>query len=321
MNNSRGWTSIAIDGAAALLVAAAIDLAFGEPPEPLHPVAWLGKSIDALEDNAPDLKGNRSLAYGTAATLGTASAAALLASACSRSLLLLPRWVQIFGLAVLLKPAFALNALLRAGGQVRSDLQRDDLASARQSLRSLVSRNTAALTSEECASAVVESLAENITDSVIAPWLGFVFFGLPGAWAVRAVNTLDSRWGYRGHYEKLGKAPAIIDDLLAWFPARLSGLLLAAGAQVLGYDAAGALRCLKADRGRTLSPNAGWTMATMAGALDCRLEKAGEYQLNMDARACTRDDIPAAKRLVLMCSALFLAAVAVAAWVLRYCGG
>jgi adenosylcobinamide-phosphate synthase len=306
VSSPRGCTANAVDAAAALLLAVAIDLAFGEPPDAVHPVVWLGKSIDLLENKAPDLNGNRSLAYGAVATLGIASAVALLAHASSSSLRLGPRWMRILGLAVLLKPAFALKALLSAGGQVHDDLQRGDLGAARQSLRNLVSRDTAGLTAEECASAAVESLAENVTDSLVAPWLGFISFGLPGAWAIRAVNTLDSRWGYRGRYEKLGKVPAVTDDLVAWIPARLSSVLLAAGARVLKFDAGGAMRCLKSDRTKTLSPNAGWTMATMAGALGCQLEKAGEYRLNSGARVCTLDDITHAERLVLACSGLFV---------------
>ena len=94
--------------------------------------------------------------------------------------------------------------------------------------------------------AAIESAAENTTDSYVGPWLAFALFGLPGAVAYRALNTLDSMIGYRGRYEHLGKASARLDDLANLAPARLSALLMLA---------AGALRRLPARRGwHTASP-------------------------------------------------------------------
>ena len=108
------------------------------------------------------------------------------------------------------------------------------------SLRSLVSRDARALTGPQVAMAAIESAAENTTDSYVGPWLAFALFGLPGAVAYRALNTLDSMIGYRGRYEHLGKASARLDDLANLAPARLSALLMLA---------AGALRRLPARRG------------------------------------------------------------------------
>jgi adenosylcobinamide-phosphate synthase len=127
-----------------------------------------------------------------------------------------------------------------------------------------------------------------MTDSFVGPWLFFALFGLPGAVAYRAINTLDSMLGYHGYYEHLGKASARLDDLANLVPARLSALLLVVGSFFLpGQNAPAALRIMWRDHRRTESPNAGWTMSGMAGALGVKLEKTspeGGYQLG----DCTR---------------------------------
>jgi adenosylcobinamide-phosphate synthase len=158
-------------------------------------------------------------------------------------------------------------------------------------LRWLVSRDTAALDAPLLAAAAIESLAENASDSVVAPLLAYALAGLPGACAYRAVNTLDAMVGYRGRYEYLGKVPARLDDLLNIAPARLTGLLIVAAAALCGADARQAWRAMWRDHATTDSPNAGYPMAAIAGALGVRLEKAGHYCLNAGGRAPTAEDV------------------------------
>ena len=144
-------------------------------------------------------------------------------------------------------------------------------------MRGLVSRDATELSEPLVAAAAIESVAENTTDSFIAPWLAFALIGLPGAFAYRAVNTLDSMIGYRGEYEYLGKASARLDDLLNLIPARISaGLLLLAGAVSGSRVGQGWQTALREHR-LTASPNAGWTIAAMAGLLSVSLEKPGNY--------------------------------------------
>ena len=107
----------------------------------------------------------------------------------------------------------------------------------------LVSRDSSQLTTQQATAATVESVSENMTDSFLGPWIAFALFGLPGAVAYRAINTLDSMVGYHGEYEYLGKAAARLDDLVNLIPARLNGLLLVLGSAFLpGQRAAGAWR-------------------------------------------------------------------------------
>lgn len=147
------------------------------------------------------------------------------------------------------------------------------------SLRNLVSRDSGFLTPPLVASAAIESVAENTTDSYVGPWLAFAVLGVPGAIAYRAVNTLDSMLGYRGDYEYLGKAAARLDDLVNLVPARLSALLILLSGALSRLPVRRGWRIMLQDGKRTASPNAGVTMGAMAGVLGTRLEKPAHYCL------------------------------------------
>jgi adenosylcobinamide-phosphate synthase len=127
--------------------------------------------------------------------------------------------------------------------------------------------------------ATIESVAENASDSFVAPLFWFALFGLPGAVFYRATNTLDAMIGYRGKYEWLGKASARLDDALNLVPARLTAWLLLSAAWLQRRDAWRGARTLARDGARTDSPNAGRPMAAMAGILGVELAKAGQYRL------------------------------------------
>jgi len=193
--------------------------------------------------------------------------------------------------AVALKSLFAVRGLMEAATGVARQLAGADLVSARAAVgQNLVSRGTATLDASHVASAAIESVAENLTDSVLAHVLCFLVFGLPGAAVYRVINTADAMIGYReGVLEYFGKVAARLDDLLNLLPARIAALALVLAAGV-GADARAAWRVLRQDYQRTASPNAGWTMAAMAGALGVTLEKPGVYRLG-DGRAPEANDI------------------------------
>ncbi len=162
---------------------------------------------------------------------------------------------------------------------MRGPVEAGDLPRAREALRSLCSRDPAQLDQEGLLTATVQSLAENASDSFVAPLFYFLLFGVPGAIAYRAINTLDSRVGYRGPFEALGKASARLDDAANWLPARLTAALLLLAGWLIGRDVARAWRIFRRDRARTPSPNGGRPMAMMAGLLGVQLEKKGVYTL------------------------------------------
>jgi len=207
--------------------------------------------------------------------------------------------------ALALKLMFAVRDLTRATLRVAGDLESGDLASARANVGTdLVSRPTSGLDSSGIASAAIESAAENLTDSVLAPLLFYAAFGLAGAAVYRAVNTADAMIGYRtGMLEDFGKVTARLDDVLNLIPARLAGLLVVVAAAMTGARPTGAWKTMWRDHARTASPNAGWTIAAMAGALGVTLEKSDHYRLG-DGRTPTAHEVRRSVRVMVAASAL-----------------
>lgn len=289
-----------------LALALALDLALGEPPNQLHPVVWIGTLVGALERRAPRDRPGPELVYGAGMTLAGLLAAALPAAALEYALrkYARPRWAVALLGAALLKPAFAGRALFQAVAAVRRPLVEGDPAGARLALRSLVSRDPSQLDAPLIAAAAIQSLAENASDSFVAPLLYYALLGLPGVWAYRAANTLDAMIGYRGRYEHLGKPAARLDDLLNLAPARLTALLIVAAAALSGADARQAWAAWRRDHAQTASPNGGHPMAAIAGALGVELEKTDHYRLNSGARPPLPGDIARAERVVALALAL-----------------
>lgn len=286
------------------LIAVALDVALGEPPARFHPVVAMGRYLTwarARFAGGGVAVGGGVLAAGAAVTAACAALLAWLASPLAAA------W-EAFALALLLMPLLSLRALLGAAEEVRRELSAGTLAGARQALaRHLVSRDTGDLGPAAVAGATISSLAENLTDSVVAPLFYFALLGLPGAAVYRFCNTADAVLGYRtAELERLGRTAARVDDLLNLLPARLAALLLIAVASLAARSAAGGARAAWRDAGATPSPNGGWTMAGMAGALGVRLEKRGTYVLNDGGCPPTADDIRSAQRLVALASAALL---------------
>ena len=275
---------------AVLAGAFALDLAFGDPPNRWHPVAWLGRVIAASRRRLAHGSPPWLLFTGGGVTIGVAILAALAGVA-------VVRVAASLGAAGVVLEALALSCCLsvrglwRAAAEIATRLDRNDLAGARAALGfHLVSRPTSDLDAGEVAAATVESVAENLTDSVVAPTLMYLLFGLPGAALYRAVNTADAMIGYRdGALEYFGKLAARLDDVLNLVPARVAALALVAAAALTRAAPSRAWRIMWRDHGRTASPNAGWTMAAMAGALRVRLVKRGAYSLGDGALPSVTD--------------------------------
>jgi adenosylcobinamide-phosphate synthase len=305
---SAGHALVVLGGALAL------DVVAGEPPNALHPVVWMGRLQSALRKRAPS-RPAPAFAYGclmaAAGPLVFGGGAYLLARALA-ALPLVALLVEIY----LLKSALSMRMLGSAATTVARALAAGDVAAARVGLRSLVSRDTALLDEPLLAAAAVESVAENASDSLVAPLCFFVLGGVPAALAYRACNTLDSMIGYHGETEWLGKPAARLDDAANLLPARLTAALFVVASALGGSSATGALRIWWRDGGRTESPNAGRPMAAMAGALGVQLEKVGCYRLGDAARAVDAGTIDRAVTLLWIACALMAALTAAAsAWV------
>lgn len=294
----------AAGAAVTLLLALAIDLALGDPPNRWHPVAWIGAALGAGTRRL--LRGGpiRLFVAGGALTLVVAAGAGALAWAVERA-------AMPWGVAGILIDALVLKSLLSARGLasaarlVGERLRAGDLAGGRRALGDhLVSRPTGSLDVPRVASGAIESVAENLTDALVAPAAFYLAFGLAGAAVYRVVNTADAMIGYRdGPLEYFGKVAARTDDLLNLIPARLAALMIVAAAPFAGASGRGALTALRRDAGATESPNAGWPMAAVAGALNLTLEKPSAYRLGA-GRLPEPDDIPRAIRVVAAAGAL-----------------
>lgn len=280
----------------AALLALALD-ALGEPPACVHPVVGMGRYLHWARGRWRAQDSWAQCAEGAAGwALG-----AVLAARAGRVGSGRPWWVQ----GALLKPLLARQALFTAVAAVAGALERGDLPEARRLLAwHLVSRDVAELSGSEVAAAAIESLAENLSDSVVAPLLAYRLGGLPLAAAYRLTNTADAMWGYRTpELEYAGKAAAYSDDLLNLVPARLTALCTLLASQGRGG------RVWVRDRRSTSSPNAGHPMSAFAGALGVRLGKRGAYVLNPEAREPDAADVRRA--LTLAWRAFGLAALAV----------
>lgn len=330
--------------ALSLLLALAADRWLGEPRARWHPVVWMGAYLGSVGRrlappmNAQASSGTRQHISDRAANyrafcLGALAwmvGAAMLAAAAwllQETVLALPVWLGPLAggvlatllLGLLLKPMLAWAMLRSEVLAVERALSPDhggSLAGGRERLSWLVSRDVTQLSETQVRESAIETLAENLNDSVVAPLFWFVLLGLPGAVLYRFANTADAMWGYRGVYmgqnwEWAGKWAARADDVLSWLPARITAVLLWGVGGGAGWTA------LRTEAARTPSPNSGWPMAAMALALGVSLHKPGVYVLNTGARAPQAQDTTrairhAATALLILAGMVSLAAVLIA---------
>ena len=178
-------------------------------------------------------------------------------------------------LAALLIAQKSLLDHLRAVSRAISD---NGLDAGRTAVSKIVGRETADMDEAEISRAAIESAAENFSDGVVAPAFWYLLFGLPGLFVYKAVNTADSMIGHKTErYIQFGYAAARLDDLTNFIPSRISGLLIAASAPILGGKVKNSLSVMQSDAPGHVSPNAGWPEAAMAGALDVALGGPRRY--------------------------------------------
>jgi len=295
-----------VDFSLILMLALLLDIAFGEPSNKYHPVSWLGNII-ALEMSVSPKEGKwRQILFGGGVViLSTALIVALL----YLTLTHLKQWsrlLYIITAAFVLKISFSLRGLLEAVDEVKKLLTQEDLARARHSLKSLVSRNTTELDKKSIISATIESAAENTCDSFTAPLFYFFIFGVPGAIAYRIINTFDAMIGYHGEWEYLGKTAARMDDIANYIPARLTGLAIVLAAGLCGKDITQAWSVMLRDHCKTESPNSGWTMSAFAGALQVQLEKHQAYKLGSACSPLLTGTINEAEKIVAVTAAIWV---------------
>jgi adenosylcobinamide-phosphate synthase len=299
------------------------DLALADPRR-AHPVALFGHAATALErlTYADD---RRAGALHTGALLGVLAlagamgerAASRRGEAATAAITTVATFVALGG-----------TSLARTGAHMADLLSRGDVDAGRRLLPSLCGRDPAALDAVGLARAAVESVAENTSDAQVAPLLFLAVGGVPALLVYRGANTLDAMIGHRSpRYERFGWAAARFDDALNLVAARVTGLLVAICAPVVGGSPAGAVRAWRRDARRHPSPNAGVVEAAFAGALGVRLGGPTQYHHRLEVRP-TLGDGPAPEvsdlvRAVRLSRAVQLAGAALAttAVLAAHCGG
>lgn len=252
-----------------LLLAWILDLTLGDPPRLPHLIVWFGKAIGFFEHRLN--KGAHRRVKGACTAIGLILAVFLIAWFGLEALSPLP-WVKIAVETVLIFYCLAGTTLIREVRMVFEALDKSLDAGRRQVAR-IVGRDTMHLSENEIRTAALETLAENLSDGVVAPLFWYAILGVPGMVAYKMINTLDSMIGYRNlRYRDFGCTAARIDDVANYIPARLTTLLM-----VIAAGRPGLIKFVGRFGHRHASPNSGYPEAALAGILDCRFGGPHDY--------------------------------------------
>ena len=264
--------------AAGILAGYLADAIVGDPRRG-HPVAGFGRVAGALEPLT--YRDNR--AAGAVHTGLLVAGVTVAASVARRRVRAGPGVAALTAFATWV--ALGGTTLLRTGSELADALEAGGVDAARALLPSLCGRDPAVLDAAGLCRAALESVAENTSDAAVAPLLWAAVAGAPGVLAYRAVNTLDAMIGHRSpHYARFGWAAARLDDAANLIPARVTGMLTALCAPVVGGSPGAALRAWRSDAARHPSPNAGVAEAAFAGALGVRLGGPTQYRHQLEIR-------------------------------------
>ena len=308
---------------AGLAAGLGLDWALGDPPNKYHPVAWLGRLVGFF---VPRLKGGsvaservKGMVFAGAIVAGAGVAVHLAATA---SFFLAGVAGLVVFSAIILKVTVAVRGMERHARAITDCLQRGDLPGARQNLSMIVRRRTGDLDEQHVLSATIECISESTVDGVAGPVFYYSLLGPAGAFAYRAINTLDSMVGYRDdYYRHIGEMSARLDTAANYIPARITALLMIASAKILGADWKNSIHMLQRDHGKTFSPNAGYPMSAVAGALRVRLEKIGHYALGDGQEQASIEKCRAAISIMKLTTALLFVAFSVPAMSALYLAG
>ncbi len=249
--------------ALSLFIGWLLDLLFGDPQRLPHPVVWFGKVIAACEHRLNSGKYRKLKGALTALGLIIATFAFVWLL---RSLLLdFNKVLLLFLDVILIFYCLAGTTLIREVRQVFLAVDRS-LEEGRAQVARIVGRDTSELSAQEVRTAALETLAENLSDGVVAPLFWLALLGVPGMMAYKMINTLDSMIGYKTErYKDFGCWAAHIDDVANYIPARLTALLMVVASGRLGL-----LRFVCQNGKNHASPNSGYPESALAGILNCR---------------------------------------------------
>ena len=294
-----------------------LDMILGDPKNRYHPTAWIGKLIGIITTRMKNENSNLEKFGGFIIVIIPISISCILLSGLQFSVDLiniefLSIIISIIIGTILLKTTIAIKGMEVHALAILDSIKHDNIIQARQNLSMIVKRNTKNLDKNHILSGTLESLSENIVDGITGPLFYFSIFGLPGAFVYRIVNTVDSMVGYKTQMLKnLGWFGANCDNVLNYIPSRLTGITMVLASLLLGYDWKNCYEIFKRDGKNTDSPNAGYPMAALAGALGTKLEKIEHYSLGTDHEEITLQKVRDAITLMKVTSLLFFVIVSI----------
>ncbi|HET6517655.1 MAG TPA: cobalamin biosynthesis protein [Nitrosopumilaceae archaeon] len=287
--------------------ALALDFTLGDPKNKYHPTAWIGKLIAKLVP----LSKNSEKIGGIILVLFVVSFVSLLLIALDVTINLITiDYVSLIASIVigtiLLKTTIAIQGMEKHAIAVVKSVEENNIEKARNNLALIVKRDTKNLDKSHILSGVLESIGENTVDGITGPLFYYGLFGLPGAFVYRAVNTIDSMIGYKTSiFKNVGWFGANCDKILNYIPSRLTALVMVLSAKIIGVNWKNSYQIMLRDGSKTESPNAGYPMAALAGALQTKFEKIDHYSLGDGNLKITTEHIKSAIKLMKITSILF----------------
>ena len=294
-----------------------IDLILGDPKNRYHPTAWIGTFIAKLTTITKNQNSTFEKIGGTIMIITISSVVVLLLFGLNFGISLIS--VDYISLilsvvigALLLKTTIAIRGMEKHAISVIDSLESNDLDLARNYLSMIVKRNTTKLDKNHVLSGVLESISENTVDGITGPMFYYAFFGLFGAFVYRIINTADSMVGYKNDiFKNLGWFTAKCDTILNYIPSRLTGLMMVISAAILKNNWRNSYKVMIRDGKKTESPNAGYPMAALAGALETKFEKINHYKLGDGEIILTRDHVLSAIKIMKLTSILFFGIITI----------
>lgn len=304
----------------AVILAIVIDFALGDPRNKYHPTVWTGNLIGKLVPLVRSTSTKLEKIGGFILVISIATLVSALVLAFDSELQqlaslnfvglskLLVIIIMILSVGFLLKTTIAIKGMEQHASKIMDALLRNDLEDARAKLAMIVKRNTMDLDRPHIISATLESISENTVDGITGPLFYFAIFGLVGSFVYRTINTIDSMIGYKTDlFRNLGWFGANCDKILNFVPSRLTSLVMILASMIVGGHWRHSLDIMRRDGPKTESPNAGYPMAAMAGALGVRFEKLDHYTLGDGISEITEKHFKTAIAIMKITTILFVA--------------
>lgn len=294
-----------------------LDFAVGDPRNKFHPTAWLGSLIAKLTPHIKNSSENLEKLGGIFIILISSGIVASLMIFLDIGIKLITVdyiyiIISVVVGGVLLKTTIAIKGMEKHALAVVTAIEQNNISSARDNLSMIVKRNTKNLDKNHVFSGVLESISENTVDGITGPLFYFALFGLPGAFVYRVINTADSMIGYKTDiFKNVGWFGANCDKILNYIPSRLTGFIMILSAMILRNNWRKSYEIMIRDGRKTKSPNAGYPMAAIAGALEAKFEKIDHYSLGDGNVSFTKDHVKSAISIMKVTSILFCGIVVV----------